>query len=108
MWLPEHSIEKLGLKQRIIIISFLPNASSRAFHRKTRIETKWFELPSWHVQTLPEHSIEKLGLKHGRRNRRSDYYNLPEHSIEKLGLKHVLTYFYGMNYKHFQSIPSKN
>jgi len=61
--LPEHSIEKLGLKQKEIKNLIPSKDASRAFHRKTRIETFRIFLCLFDIKQLPEHSIEKLGLK---------------------------------------------
>tara|TARA_B100000678_G_C18170323_1_gene486922 strand:+ start:576 stop:803 length:228 start_codon:yes stop_codon:yes gene_type:complete len=59
---PDHSIEKLGLKLSMSIIT----------------DGKF---------PVPDHSIEKLGLKLHKHNSRSGIYSVPDHSIEKLGLK---------------------
>ena len=86
--LPDHSIEKLGLKHNFSTEELKSYLCSRPFHWKTRIETLASEVSQNGVQKVPDHSIEKLGLKHQVGHFLLLFIVVPDHSIEKLGLKH--------------------
>ena len=88
VFLPEHSIKQLGLKQSNFDRMSFNEESSRAFHQTIRIETGHKQKQKLLRLVLPEHSIKQLGLKLILLlyNRHKKY--LPEHSIKQLGLKH--------------------